>query len=385
MAPSAPKVLIIHPFMPAYRVPLVLALGDRLRELGGELTYVESEPPPSLASRGDRRTTEYGAVVRTRWLSVGRKEVAFRSLRPIFEESQPNLVVVEQALKNLETYPMFAQLRRAKTEMGMWGHGRSYSTRQTELEAAAKQWLTRRTKWFFSYTQAGADHVVRRGFPRVRTTVLNNTIDTAELRRDLESVSTYEVETFRSRLGLTEGKTALFIGGVDDSKGLSFLINAAPKIAQMMPGFVLLVAGDGKSRGDVQAAELRGGPIRFLGRVDGHEKALALRAADVLTIPEWIGLVAVDSLVAGRPIVTTHHDSHSPEHEYLEDGLTCVYSPHDVDKYSVAVSRLLLDAKRLDDAQRACVVRSADFSIERMTDAFVEGLMTWDEFRRFGL
>ena len=353
--------------------------------MGGTFHVTDSPVSASLSKRGDRLESEYGVPVPTRWVSMRGHDVALRSLGPAITSLKPNLIIVEQALHNLETYPLFAQARRANAEIGMWGHGRSYSTPQSQQAADVKQWFTRRTKWFFAYTQAGADHVVQNGFPRTRTTVLNNTIDTTELRRALNSVTEEDVADFRTRLGLSNGKTALFIGGVDDAKGISFLLDAAPRIADMLPGFILLVAGDGARRADVQHAESGGAPIRYLGRLDGRDKALALKASDVMVIPEWIGLVAIDSLTAGRPIVTTHHHAHSPEHEYLEDGVTCVYSIHDPADYATNVINLLNDSARLEAMQAACLVRSEDFSIELMADAFLRGILAWDETRRFGL
>jgi len=371
--------------MSAYRVPFMNELGDRLAAMDGALLVAESSAPPSIAQRQDERHGDYGRPVDTKWVSLGGREIGVRRVEQAIREFSPDYVVLQQELRNLESYPLIAGARLRKFEVGFWGHGRSYSTSQTELEASAKQWLTRRTKWFFAYTQAGADHVVKNGFPRVRTTVLNNTIDTASLRSELESVGDQEVADFRTRLGLSAGKTALFIGGVDDAKGISFLLDPAPRIAEMLPGFTLLVAGDGARRADVQHAESGGAPIRYLGRLDGRARALALKVADVMAIPEWIGLVAIDSLVAGRPIVTTHHHSHSPEHEYLEAGVTCVYSIHDPADYAADVVKLLNDNVGLEAMQSACLVRSEDFSIELMADAFLRGILDWDEMRRFGL
>jgi len=367
--------------MSAYRVPFMNELGDRLAAMDGALLVAESAAPPSIAQRKDERHGVYGRPVDTKWFRLGGREIGVRRVDEAIREFSPDYVVLQQELRNLESYPLIAGARMRKFEVGFWGHGRSYSTPQSRLEASAKQWLTRRTKWFFAYTQAGADHVVKNGFPRVRTTVLNNTIDTAVLRRDLESVDDREVADFRTRLGLSAGKTALFIGGVDDAKGISFLLDATPRIGEMLPGFVLLIAGDGARRADVQNAEAKGAPIRYLGRLDGREKALALKAADVMAIPEWIGLVAIDSLTAGKPIVTTHHHSHSPEHEYLEDGVTCVYSAHDPSSYASKLVNLLSDNLQLVDMQTACLRRSHDFSIDLMADNFLQGLLSWDRMR----
>jgi len=363
-------------------VPLLNELGYRIHELGGEFRVTDSPASPSLSARGDRVQSDFGLPVATRWVSIKGHDVAVRELGPAIKSTHANLIIVEQALHNIETYPLFAQAKMTRAEIGMWGHGRSYSTPQSQPAASAKQWLTRRTKWFFAYTQAGADHVVSEGFPRLRTTVLNNTIDAAALRSDLDSVTEEVATRFRDELGIEAGKTALFLGGVDDAKGIPFLLESVHHISALLPGFTLLIAGDGARRGDVRAAQAQGLPIRYLGRLEGREKALALLVSDVLAIPKGIGLVALDSLVAGCPIVSTTDPHHGPEHEYLKDHVTCLYSSPGARNYADAMSSLLTDRMRLSSMQDACVAKSKEFSISIMADRFVEGLLTWDEMRR---
>jgi glycosyltransferase involved in cell wall biosynthesis len=298
--------------------------------------------------------------------------------------ANPDLVLVEQAIRNLETYPLLARKAVGGPSVAMWGHGRSYSTPQGPTLAAAKQFLTRRCDWFFAYTQAGAVHVIDHGFPATRVSVLNNTIDTDELQRDLESVSDADIDRFRREYGLTPGRTALFLGGIDQAKGIDFLLESALAAGEQLPGFVLLVGGAGAQLEDVKAAQRSGAPVRALGRLDGVAKALVLRATDVLAIPQWIGLVAVDSLVSGRPIVSTWHNAHSPEQEYLEPGISAVFTDHDVVAYSHGLTQALTSLD-LVTMQGACLAAAPHLSLDHMVDAFVEGVVAWDHVRRSGL
>lgn len=318
---------------------------------------------------------EWSHPVPSRWWTVGKRELVIRQLGDLGLGSS-DLVIVEQAIKNLETYPLLLRRRRDGPSVAMWGHGRSYSVRQPAALASAKQWLTRRTDWFFSYTEAGAEHVVEHGFPRERVTVLNNTIDTAGLASDLSGVG--DLTDFQRRHRLTPGRTALFLGGVDRAKGIDFLLKGAMMTADKLPGFTLLVAGAGDQAGMVMDLERAGGPVRYLGRLDGHDKAVALAACDLMAIPEWIGLVAVDSLVAGRPIVTTDHHSHSPEHEYLSHGLTAVFTEHDSVSYAHGIVALLDDRPRLLRLQAACRAASDAYSLERTVLAFMSGIRGWE-------
>jgi glycosyltransferase involved in cell wall biosynthesis len=367
-------VVIIHPYAQAYRRGLYSRLDERLREVGRELVVVANEPPPRVAQRGDAITASWTKDVECRWLSLGGKYVGYRFLGDL-RLDRNDLVIVEQAVKNLETYSLLAANRRGGPGVAMWGHGRSYSEPQGAVLASAKQWLTRRMEWFFAYTDAGAQHVCERGFARERVTVLRNTIDTEDLRARVQAVS--DVASYVDELGLTPGRTALFLGGVDESKGIDFLLDSTRLIADRMPEFTMLVGGTGRALPRVQAVARSGVRVRALGRLDDDAKAKALAACDILTIPQWIGLVAVDSLVAGRPIVSTLHHSHSPEREYLHSGRTAVFSDHHPTRYADAVIELLEDRPRLARMQQACAEDAAQYSVEGMVESFVAGIRSW--------
>lgn len=374
----AGRVVIIHPYVQAYRRGLYTRLDERLRSEGRHLVVVANEPPPRVAHRSDAIAASWTRDVDCRWFSLGGKNVGYRSLSDLSLD-RDDLVIVEQAVKNLETYRLLLANRRGGPGVAMWGHGRSYSEPQGAVLAQAKQWLTRRAEWFFAYTEAGAEHVCRNGFPHQRVTVLRNTIDTEDLEARIRRMS--DVTPFRQALGLVRGRTALFIGGVDDSKGIDFLLESVHLVGGRMPEFTMLVGGAGRALPRVLAAQSSGERIRSLGRLDDDEKARALAACDILTIPEWIGLVAVDSLVAGRPIVSTRHHSHSPEHEYLRNGRTAVFADHHPESYADAIVDLLEDERRLARMQLACADDAAAYSIEGMVNAFMAGILAWSAER----
>ncbi len=317
----------------------------------------------------------------TTWVRVRGKDVALRRI-----PHNTDLVIVEQAIKNVETYPLLARKSLDGPSVAMWGHGRSYSTPQGPALAATKQFLTRRCDWFFAYTQPGADHVISHGFPAARVSVLNNTIDTGALRRDLDSVSADDAAAFSRQQGLTPGRTALFLGGVDSAKGIDFLLESAVEAEKRLPGFILLVGGAGDQLDDVGQAQRAGAPIRALGRLDGHAKALALRAADVMAIPSSVGLVAVDSLVAGVPITTRANGTHGPEADYLTPEVAVrLAATTDAAGYAQAITDLLADPVRLAEMGSRCRAEAARYGLDHMIDAFVEGVLAWEDVVRAGL
>jgi len=360
---------------------------QQLSANGIELAIAAADPGDEQRQRGDNYTDAFADFkLQSRQLSLAGKTLLWRDLSPAFQAHKPDMVIVEQAVKNLESVgPLLFQRFGFRPQVAMWGHGRSFSTRQSWFEASFKQWLTRRSSWFFAYTPAGAEHVVSRGFPADRVTVLWNSNDTESLRKDLASLTSEDVEKFRREWGLAHGRTALFIGGVDKRKGIPFLLASARLVVESLPGFKLLVGGTGDMADAVRAEESSGGPVRMLGRIDGRQKALALAASDVLMIPQWIGLVAVDALVAKRTLVTTDHFSHSPEIEYLTFGVNAFMTPHDAKSYAEEVVRCLSDSRLLSELDSANEQIATRLGVANMATNFVEGIQLWrDQCQRKG-
>ena len=76
----------------------------------------------------------------------------------------------------------------------------------------------------------------------------------------------------------------------------------------------------------------------MLGRVNGKTKATVLASADAIVNPGRIGLVAVDALAAGIPVLTTQYRFHAPEAEYLSEGQTMYSSADDPVSYATLIS-----------------------------------------------
>lgn len=372
------RMMIIQPYIPAYRVPLFFQLRTDLARQGIGLAVAAAEASGSDQMRHDDLTLSVADyLLPEHGIQVGSRKINSRDLKVALDDFQPTLVVVEQAVKNLETWRLLLQRSSHRPRVAMWGQGRSYSTNPSRVESAVKKWLTRRADWFFAYTEEGAAYVTSRGFDSDRVTVLQNAIDSRALRDELQALDHETCQAFREEHGLTKGKVGLFLGGVDEKKGIPFLLDSAREVGRRIPDFKLVVGGAGSMVEEVQSRQAHGEPIVYLGRLDGSRKALALACADVMLVPEWVGLVAVDSLAACVPVVTTHHPSHSPEFAYLTEGETSVVTEHDVSIYAEAVSALLDAPERLDRMGAAARGRGAGLTIEEMSRRFASGILAW--------
>ncbi len=132
---------------------------------------------------------------------------------------------------------------------------------------------------------------------------------------DLAKFKPLDQKEARRRLGLNGEKVLLYVGRVEPLKGLDLLVEAA---AQMEAGDenvrMMVVGGGGPGEPETdrvrRLAEERqvDGLIDFVGRVDHDELPLYYNAADVCVVPSYyesFGLVALESMACGTPVVAT--------------------------------------------------------------------------------
>src|SRR5262249_49851114 len=147
-------------------------------------------------------------------------------------------------------------------------------------------------------------------------------------------------------------------------KRLGFLLEAAALVAEHVPDFQLVVAGDGPERELAVAAALEHRWVTYLGRVDGVEaRAALLRDADLLPVPDAVGLVVVDGFAAGVPLVTTASCLHGPEFEYLEPEANGVVVDGGPEAYAAEIVSLLRDPERRARLRAGCVEASRRYTL----------------------
>ncbi|GEO92022.1 glycosyltransferase family 4 protein [Kocuria flava] len=370
------RIAIIHPWFPQYRREFFALLREKSLENGFFVDIYYGAAPPEVAARDDAVADVSATELPTKYFSVGTRSIGYKSLREVRKAGGYELVIVEQAVRNLETYALL--INPLSRHLAFWGHGRTYTKSVGKCQERLKTLLTNRSDWFFSYTEGGAAAVAGHGFPSSSVTVVNNSIDTRSLQKSIADVRSRDVEVYKKTIG-AHGRLGLFMGGLDQSKRIDFLIAAAARVAEQIPHFKLVIAGRGIEERVVAKAAEENEFIVYAGPLAGKQKALAMGASDVLMMPGRVGLVAVDSFAAGTPIVTTDWPWHAPEFEYLEHGVNAVISEDNIETYSSSVVDVLANQDQLEKLSEGCVIASKKYTVENMVNNFVQGLVNYRE------
>jgi glycosyltransferase involved in cell wall biosynthesis len=358
------RVAIVQPYVPAYRVPLFDRLATILADAGVDLTVVVPDTDDVLG-RKDASWPSY--VERTSgWTrSVGGVSISWTGSRSYAKKV--DLTVLPLMGSALDSYCV-----ALTSPYALWGHGRGYVKRENRLDIALERWLLRRCVHFFSYTDSGARAAEVAGL-RGRVSVLRNSTDTHSLRAEIDVAGEVDIVAFRRTYSL-DGPVILFLGSLDDSKRLDFVFEASDMIRDLTRNASLLVAGDGPLRPRVEEFCAGRTWSHYIGRVGDAQKAILSKVAHVLINPGRVGLVAVDSLVMGVPLVTTQWPHHAPEFEYL-DARTCVVTPDKSMEFARAVFALLQDERQRERMSVAATLEARRYSVERTARIFAEGLL----------
>jgi len=174
-------------------------------------------------------------------------------------------------------------------------------------------------------------------------------------------------------LAAVPGPRVLFVGRLVYYKGLEVLLNAMSRC-----GGSLVIVGEGPRDGALRslvAEKGLGGRVLFAGRVADADLPAFYQACDAFVLPstlrtEAFGVVQIEAMAAGRPVVSTNLPTGVPW--VNQDGVSgLVVTPGDAEALGAALGRLLEDSalrQRLGEGARRRA--QALFSRERMVATF---------------
>jgi rhamnosyl/mannosyltransferase len=181
-------------------------------------------------------------------------------------------------------------------------------------------------------------------------------------------------QQYGSRLIITTGRLIYY-------KGFEFLIQAMGNVDGH-----LLIAGDGPLRGELEAQTRDSNlqdKITFLGAIHNDEMAPYYHAADVFALAsiarsEAFGIVQLEAMACGKPVVNTSLDSGVPW--VSQDGVTGItVPPKDPFALAAAITKLLDDEdlrRKYGEAARSRVEKefTQELMIARLLETYREVL-----------
>lgn len=371
------QVTVVYKTLPSYRVEFFDQLRNSLESHDVELRLLYGNPGQTEALKGDARTLPWATYVENRYFHLRNRTLIWQPVGADIAGS--DLVIVEQASKLLLNYWLLARyLARPQRRIALWGHGANLQTHTaSRLSEAMKRQYSKLPHWWFGYTEATKARVAGLGYPPERITVVQNSIDTRALSNQIDAVAEMERQSYMSQYGAVAGHTAVFLGSLYEDKRLEYLIDAASKAWERDPRFVLLIGGDGPSRSEVERAVAERPYVCFLGRVDGADRAKLLAAADVMLMPGLVGLAILDAFAGLAPMITLDHNYHSPEIDYMIDGVNGLVLPQTTTpaQYAEVVVELLRDSARLAELRHGCESARSIYTVESMVERFTTGVL----------
>ena len=191
--------------------------------------------------------------------------------------------------------------------------------------------------------------------------IIPNGVDLARFNASVEPLPQY-----------TDGRffNIVFLGRLEQRKGLKYLLRAIPIIRQHYPNSRILIGGDGPQRVGFQTYVAQAGwrDVVFLGRVPAEQLPALYATADVFCAPntggESQGIVLLEAMATGRPVVASDIPGFRSVIRNHRDGL--LVAPKNHEQLAWAVCHLLDDEderRRLGVAARE---RAKEFGWEHV-------------------
>ncbi|MEI8283829.1 MAG: glycosyltransferase family 4 protein [bacterium] len=363
------RVLIIQDHMPHYRISFYESLKRCLAEHSLDLTLVFN---PRVASNVIAGHLPWAKPVKISWLGkIG--------WQPVFKYARcADLIIVQQEMKYGVSFPLDVYCRLTGKLFAFWGHGRNFQARNPDsLVERWKRFFCSKVDWWFAYNDLSARVVKGYGFPSEKITNVQNSIDTRIIRSTRAMLDQESLDELKVSMGIVSDHIAVYTGGLYPDKRVSFLLTACDLIRLQIPDFQLIVIGKGEAVHLVQEAALQTDWIHYLGAKSDEEKVPFWAISKVFLMPGLVGLAILDSFALGVPMVTTAYPYHSPEIDYLKNGVNGIMVEDW--KNPAAYARAVIDLFR-DEPRRQKIIEAgkADaeiYTIENMAENFADGIL----------
>ena len=375
-----PTVSIVYRFLPQWRVDFFDQLRDVLaaRKIHLQLLYgrgTKSHPARHRLKWGNEVDLEWGRVVHNHIFAFGSYEIVWQSLPADLYDS--DLIVFMQENAIVSNYWAECRARLAGKKIAFWGHGGNLQARGQWIDRlgdSVKKAASTRVDWWFAYTSSVARRVASMGYPPERITSVENAIDTEGLRAAFERLQSADLDRYKRELGLGKGPVGIFCGAMYQDKRLPFLFAACCQLREEIADFEMIFNGDGPQADQVQEFCDQHPWAHYVGRKSGLDRVPYFKLAKVFLMPGLVGLAILDSFALQTPMVTTDYRYHSPEIDYLENGVNGMQTGDTLEAFVHGAAKLLQDPSLRQRLIEGCRVTARRYTVANMASRFADGI-----------
>ena len=390
-----PRVAILHQgCVPTYR----RAFYERLAIIQQRQYFVfhgEPEPGIGIVAAAPPFAFEHIEVQNRFWRIFGRTLV----YQPVFTRIARggfDALVIGHEAKYMANIALAMLFRALGKPVLLWGFGRNIDTFREfrspigrgigRVVNYAQTLMLRMATDFLAYTEAGAVHAKQAGMPEDRTTVLNNTIELSGEIAAHACAQLLDRATLRHELGLSaESVVLLFVGRLNAAKRVDVLIEAVQELRSQHGALIeVLIVGSGPEEAQLRSVARGAAWCHFPGQMyETGALSRIFRVSDAVVIPGYVGLAVNHAFAHGLPVITCHSKTHSPEIEYIQDGVNGLIMPS-LQKLGSGLLHFTTSGE-LRRSLAAGALHSRDkLDLQRMVDAFDSGVRRALERSRTG-
>jgi glycosyltransferase involved in cell wall biosynthesis len=212
------------------------------------------------------------------------------------------------------------------------------------------------------------------GFSQERITVVQNAIDTTHLRSELIHTSESSEDKIRLELNLSGITVGLFCGAMYREKRLRFLADACLIIRRRLPTFEMIFIGEGPDADIIHRFCSTHEWAHYVGPKYGATRIPYFKLAHAFLMPGLVGLAVLDSFALETPMITTDYAYHSPEIEYLQDGINGVKTENSTDAFVNAVLTVLEDTSLRNSLVAGGRSSALEYTVQNMAIRFADGI-----------
>jgi phosphatidylinositol alpha-1,6-mannosyltransferase len=183
--------------------------------------------------------------------------------------------------------------------------------------------------------------------PSKNITVIPNAVDTNRFNPKIDGQ-----HAIREKIGLHSEPIILFVGRLDHTKGMEYLIEAFSMLVKEIPDVKLVLVGKGPLKKSLQMhlnKSVLKKSVLFYGAASNNELPQIYAASNVVALPsliEGFGIVLLEAMATAKPCVAAKAGG---TEDAIEDGVTGFLVPHADSKALFEKIFILLEDKELSN------------------------------------